>query len=171
MELQNINCSLKMHNPIQFYQAEKLIHETELNLLKKKLATSSSLRLIVFLGIILGIYFFFNNTNIVIGITVVGISIFLYLILKHSELQNKRDFTKALISINKTEIQVLNNKVSWGIGEVGDESDVNRLFSSAIDTLKGIDILVANAGIGHFGPLEDIHSKFLLFFYPLNFSI
>lgn len=55
-----------------------------------------------------------------------------------------------------SEVQTLGSTVSWGTGDVGDEHDVNELFSSAIDNLEGIDVLIANAGVGHFGPLEDI---------------
>lgn len=97
-----------MQNPLQFYESEKQVYEIELSSLKKKLATSSTLRLFVFLGTILGVYFFFNNVGIAIGFAIVGISIFLYLISKHIDLQYKKNLTKALLKINKTEILVLN---------------------------------------------------------------
>ena len=97
-----------MQDPIEFYESEKYIFEKEFSSLKKKLATSSTARLLVFLSTSLGVYFFFNNTNIAIGIAVVGIAIFLYLVVKHTDLQHKRDLTKALIKINDTEISVLN---------------------------------------------------------------
>ncbi len=97
-----------MQNPLEFYKSEKQFFEKELSSLKKKLATSSTIRLIVFLAISFGIYFFFKNTNIVIGIAIIGITLFLYLIIKHTDLQLKRDLTKALLKINETEIQVQN---------------------------------------------------------------
>ncbi len=132
MELQNFNYKSKMQNPLQFYESEKLIHESELTLLKKKLATSSTLRLIVFIGLVLGIYFFFNNINIVIGIIVAGISLFIFLVSKHSDLQDKRDFTNALIRLNKTEIQVLNNNY-FDLDEGTEFIDSNHYYSYDID--------------------------------------
>ena len=96
-----------MQDPIEFYKSEKNIFEKEFSSLKKKLATSSTLRLLVFIGASLGLFFFFNNTKVAIGIAIVGIAVFLYLVVKHSDLQHKRDLVKALIKINDTEIKVL----------------------------------------------------------------
>ena len=97
-----------MQDPLQFYESEKQTFEKELSSLKKKLATSSTIRLIVFLAITLGIYFFFFISNLAIIITLVGIVLFLFLVSKHSDLKKKRDLIKSLIKINKTEIRVLN---------------------------------------------------------------
>ena len=97
-----------MQDPLQFYTSEKQSFEKELATLKKKLATSSTLRLIVFLSIAFGIYFFFGETKIIAVITVIGIVLFLYLISKHTDLLYKKDLVKNLIEINTTEINVLN---------------------------------------------------------------
>ena len=97
-----------MQDPLQFYESEKQTFEKELSSLKKKLAKSSTIRLIVFLAITLGIYFFFFISNLAIIITLVGIVLFLFLVSKHSDLKKKRDLIKSLIRINKTEIRVLN---------------------------------------------------------------
>ncbi len=43
-----------------------------------------------------------------------------------------------------------------GVGDVSDEKIVERHFKDAIKQLGVIDVLVANAGIGYFGNLEDI---------------
>jgi hypothetical protein len=97
-----------MQDPLQFYTSEKQLFEKELSSLKKKLTTSSTLRLLVFSGTVLGIYFFFGETKIMIPIIVIGIVLFLYLISKHIDLQYKRDLVKSLIKINTIEINVLN---------------------------------------------------------------
>jgi short-subunit dehydrogenase len=45
----------------------------------------------------------------------------------------------------------------YGVGDVGKDSDVNRLFQQALEKLDGvIDVLIANAGVGHFGLLEEM---------------
>ncbi|MGY5875589.1 MAG: SDR family NAD(P)-dependent oxidoreductase [Candidatus Thorarchaeota archaeon] len=43
-----------------------------------------------------------------------------------------------------------------GIGDVGIEQDVDRLYDEVQESMNGVDILIANAGVGHFGNLEDL---------------
>lgn len=97
-----------MTDSIQFYETEKAKHETNLAALKKKLNISSSIRLILFIAILVGIYFFWSNIQITIGIVVLGIIAFLILVSRHSNLQYQRDFTKELLEINDKEIRIKN---------------------------------------------------------------
>ncbi len=97
-----------MTDSIQFYETEKAKHETNLAALKKKLNISSSIRLILFISILVGIYFFWSNIQITIGIVVLGIIAFLTLVSRHSNLQYQRDFTKELLEINDKEIRIKN---------------------------------------------------------------
>ena len=96
-----------MQKPLDFYTAQKLQFEEELRLLKKKLAMSSILRLTVFLSTVLSAYFFLENIKIVISIAVLGTILFVYLLFRHTKLQDKRNLNKALLEINKTELKVL----------------------------------------------------------------
>ena len=95
-----------MTDPVQFYEAEKAKHQTNLAALKKKLNISSSIRLILFIAIVVGIYFFWSNLQIAIGIVVLGIIGFLILVSRHSNLQYQRDFAAVLLKINEKEIQI-----------------------------------------------------------------
>lgn len=95
-----------MTDPVQFYEAEKAKHQTNLAALKKKLNISSSIRLILFIAIVVGIYFFWSNLQIAISIVVLGIIGFLILVSRHSNLQYQRDFAAALLKINEKEIQI-----------------------------------------------------------------
>ena len=97
-----------MQKPLEFYTTEKERFELEHKSLKKQLALSSSLRLIVFLTAVASIYFFFGNAKMMIYIAVIAVILFVYLLIKHAKLQYKGDLNKALIEINKTEINVLN---------------------------------------------------------------
>jgi len=99
-----------MQQPLEFYKSEKAKYELELSSLKKKLAVSSTIRLLLFLVMALGIYFFFGSVKLVVGIAILGIALFLYLVLRHGDLQYKRDLTNQLITINTTEIDVLHGK-------------------------------------------------------------
>jgi len=96
-----------MNQPLEFYTAEKLYFEQELVQLKKQLVLSSTIRLIVFLAISFSIYFFFGNVQAMIISTIVGFTLFLYLVSRHTDLQYKRDLVNKLIDINTTEIAVL----------------------------------------------------------------
>jgi len=97
-----------MQNPLEFYTEQKLVFEKELADLKQQLAISSTLRIVVFLGIVYGNYFFFRNIEMMVLISIIGIALFLFLILRHTKLQYKSNFNTALLEINNTEINVLN---------------------------------------------------------------
>ena len=96
-----------MQNPLEFYTAEKSLFEQESKELKNKLALSGTIRLLVFLMIIFGMYFFFGNAKAMIIIAVIGFIVFLYLVSRHTDLQQKRDLINELIQLNTTEIKVL----------------------------------------------------------------
>ena len=96
-----------MQNPFEYYTSEKIRLEKELKILKRKLNISSSLRLFLFAFIAFGIYFFFGKIYTVLGIGLVGIILFLFLISRHSNLEHQRDFLNLLIEIHIKEIQIL----------------------------------------------------------------
>jgi len=121
-----------MQNPLEFYKSEKQFFEKQLSSIKKKLATYSTIRLIVFLATVFGIYFFFKNTNVVIGIAITGIVLFLYLVVKHTDFQHKRDLTKALIKINKIEINA-QNRDYFDLDDGSEFIDPKHLYSYDID--------------------------------------
>ncbi|AFL81108.1 mismatch repair ATPase (MutS family) [Aequorivita sublithincola DSM 14238] len=97
-----------MNKPSDFYKQQIEIHSEDLQKLKKKLAVSSTIRLLVFLLACFGVYFFFGNAKVIIAVIVLTILAFIYLVSKHSGLQYQRDLKKALITQNETELEVLN---------------------------------------------------------------
>lgn len=121
-----------MQKPIEFYKSEKQNFEKELSSLKKKLTTCSTLRLLLFLGVAAGVYFFFGNSKLILIVLLIGIPLFLYLVSKHSDLKEKRDLLKKLIQINKTEISVLSG--DYFFLEEGEEFiDPSHFYSYDID--------------------------------------
>ena len=121
-----------MQKPLQFYKSEKEFIEKELSLVKRKLTTVSTVRLLVFLATSFGIYFFFGNTQLTILFAFVGIITFLYLVSKYTDLQDKKDLCKKLIEINKTEIKVLNDDY-LALDEGKEFIDPNHFYSYDID--------------------------------------
>ena len=53
-------------------------------------------------------------------------------------------------------VNSLGGKVFIGVGDVSDDESVNNQFAAAEAMMGGVDVLVANAGVGHFGNLEDM---------------
>ncbi|MGY5863464.1 MAG: SDR family oxidoreductase [Candidatus Thorarchaeota archaeon] len=53
-------------------------------------------------------------------------------------------------------VKSLGGKVFLGVGDVSDDQSVDAQFSETEAMMGGVDVLVANAGVGHFGNLEDI---------------
>lgn len=99
-----------MKTPFDFYSQEKLALEKEAALLKKKSVNLSIFRFGIFLGTCFLIYLTFGKYPDVFIIAFLGILLFSFLVLKHINLQRKRAIVKAKISINTTEIDVLNRK-------------------------------------------------------------
>ncbi|MFW9925736.1 MAG: SDR family oxidoreductase [Candidatus Thorarchaeota archaeon] len=55
-----------------------------------------------------------------------------------------------------SKVNALGGKVFIGIGDVSDEAAVDTQFSEVEAMMGGVDVLIANAGVGHFGNLEDL---------------
>ena len=121
-----------MKNPQEFYLSEKINFENKVSSLKRKLALSSTLRLIVFLLTVLGIYFYSGNSKVLVPTLVIGIGVFLYLLFRHSSLQDEKRLFEKLVAINKKEIDVLNgNYFDLDGGE--ENIDSNHFYSYDID--------------------------------------
>ncbi len=121
-----------MQKPIDFYISEREYFTKKEKSLKKRLYNSSFLRLMIFISTVIGIYYFFANVKLVIPITIVGLGIFIYLIVKHNDLRYQQKKIKELIKINQKEINILNG--DYKNYDHGDEfTDANHFFSFDID--------------------------------------
>lgn len=121
-----------MRDPLSFYQDEIKSYQGQLETLKSQLLASSTVRLVVFILAVVGVYFLYGYTRMVLVVLVVAIVIFLYLVSRHTDLQYKRDKLKRLIAINETEIQVLNR--DYKNLPTGDEfKDDTHFYSQDID--------------------------------------
>ncbi|MDR6300537.1 MutS-related protein [Mesonia maritima] len=96
-----------MNSPHQTYQQKLTEYQQQLSRVKKKLFASSMVRLALFLLLAFLVYFFFSNTKLVVGVILGGITLFIFLVSRHSQLQLKKKKIEALLEINKTELAVL----------------------------------------------------------------
>ncbi len=101
-----------MSNPQEFYKQQIALHNTSLKKVKKKLAISSLIRLLVFLITITILYFGYPNTQIIIASIITGSIAFLVLVTRHSNITYRKDKLKKLIEINQLELDVINDDVS-----------------------------------------------------------
>ncbi|PKP25306.1 MAG: DNA mismatch repair protein MutS [Bacteroidetes bacterium HGW-Bacteroidetes-2] len=97
--------------PFDFYTEQIDILKKQLKNSKQKLFASSMLRLALFLIICYGVYFYFGDAKMVIGVLIVGIALFLFLISRHSNISFHKKILQKLITLNKKEINALQRNV------------------------------------------------------------
>jgi len=75
----------------------------------------------------------------------------------------RKGYTYFLTGRNKQNLENLvqdvkskGGKAFFDIGDVGDEKDAKRICDLAVKEMGGVDVLIANAGIGRKGPIESV---------------
>ncbi|MGB7841789.1 MAG: DNA mismatch repair protein MutS, partial [Salinimicrobium sp.] len=96
-----------MKEPHDFYRTQIVKYKSELKKASQKLVFSSLLRLLVFLLMAFLVYYFFGNLSAIVAVLLVGITIFVFLVSRHSDLKYERDKYGELIKINEKELRVL----------------------------------------------------------------
>ena len=95
-----------MKNPNTFYKQQLEQHQLEVKSLYKQLTSLSFARFLVFIATGFGVYFTFSNVSIAIGIALVGIVAFIYLLAKYTNLKYQHNLKKALVAINEEELKI-----------------------------------------------------------------
>ncbi len=93
-------------NPTEFYNTQLIKHQSDIKSFQKKLLTLSTLRLVVFVLAILGIYFTYPDFKIMLGVFLVGVILFVFLLSKYTDAKHQRDLSKALADINEEELKI-----------------------------------------------------------------
>ncbi len=121
-----------MNNPIKFYREQISAHNISLKKVKKQLAVSSTIRLLVFMAIVAGIYFGYPNTQIIIGSIVIGIATFIFLVNRHTDLTYSKNKLEKLIAINQLELDAFDGNISK-LSPGAEYIDPSHPFSHDID--------------------------------------
>ena len=121
-----------MTEPTAFYEGQIKTYQKEVSEIKRKLNISSTIRLAVFLATAASVYFTLGNTQLLMGCIIAGIIAFLLLVSRHSQLQHKRDLTKALLERNETELKVLNRDF-YDLPDGSEFHNPEHVFSQDID--------------------------------------
>ncbi len=95
-----------MQNPSSFYKEQLKKHNAESKRIYKQMGLFSMLRLSVFVMAAFGIYLTFQNWQIAVIISVLGIAIFLFLLSRYTDLKAQRFLHKRLAIINEEELKI-----------------------------------------------------------------
>ncbi|WP_275315088.1 MutS-related protein [Tenacibaculum bernardetii] len=121
-----------MQQPIPFYKEEINSLNTLLIALKKRLLITRVLRLLAFLTISFSAYIAITKNNLFFIASVIALIAFVYLVTKHLRLKQTKSLLEAKLTINKTEIAVLNG--TFSDLESGKEfTNPEHYFSNDID--------------------------------------
>ncbi|TBM98984.1 DNA mismatch repair protein MutS [Hyunsoonleella flava] len=93
-------------NPKAYYKEHLESYELKSKALYKRMTTLSILRVLVFLVVAFGIYFYFNFWQVAVLLAAIGIGLFVYLLSKHSDVKHQKAFYDALIKINQDELAI-----------------------------------------------------------------
>ncbi|MEP0131645.1 MAG: DNA mismatch repair protein MutS [Eudoraea sp.] len=121
-----------MLNPSGFYKERKDKLSELLVQVKRQLWVSSMLRLTVFILAIFGIYLFYDSSNYILLIILIAAILFLFLVSRHTDLNYRKSKLLALISINETELQVLDRKF-YQLPDGNNFTDRGHFYSQDID--------------------------------------
>ena len=121
-----------MIDPKTFYTEKITSFSAQVSRLQNQLTRSSILRLGVFIALVFGVYFFFENTKAIGVVLLFGTALFLFLITRHQDIKYKRDLLLQLIAINKKELKILNR--DFHEFETGSQyQDTTHSYSHDID--------------------------------------
>ncbi len=97
-----------MQDLFTFYQNRIDLHTASMQIVKRRLLQSSTLRLVVFCLICFGVYLLRGNAKLLVATIIGGFALFLFLVSRHDALKKKKQKLEALIGINSVEVRVLN---------------------------------------------------------------
>lgn len=95
-----------MESPITFYKRQRKTFKAKSGSLKQRLIQLSGLRLIVFILGCLGVYFYYDQWKIAVGIALMAIIVFLLLLSKYTDLKRTKSLNDVLVQINTDELKI-----------------------------------------------------------------
>ncbi len=119
-------------SPLSFYQINVQKQKEVIKRLKSKLRLYSAFRLTIFLLICLNIYVMWGNTFVLMTSSIIGITAFLFLVSKYTDLKKKIRYYKKIKTINEQEIKILNRDLS-GLTTGEKHITDNHSFNQDID--------------------------------------
>ena len=91
---------------IKYYQGQLENYTLALKSLNSRLFKYSMWRLVVFIVTLLSLYFTFQIWQLALGIGIIGIVLFVFLLSKYTDIKYQRDLHKKLVFINEEELKI-----------------------------------------------------------------
>lgn len=95
-----------MKQPLDYYKTHLQTYQTQVKSLSKKMTSLSVLRLVVFVSAGFGVYLLFNYWQMAVAVGLIGLTGFLFLLSKYTNVKRDREFYKALVKLNDDEIKI-----------------------------------------------------------------
>ena len=95
-----------MKTHLTYYKTHSVTYNKEAEKLYKKMTLLSSLRVVVFLMTVIGIYFSFSKWQLALAISIIGLVLFISLLTRHTNTKSKRALFMALAQINNEELDI-----------------------------------------------------------------
>ncbi|OIQ27755.1 MAG: DNA mismatch repair protein MutS [Bacteroidetes bacterium MedPE-SWsnd-G2] len=97
-----------MENPKEFYNQQIAKYQGSIKTLYRQLTLYSSLRLITFILTAMSTYLFFGDWTKFVASLIIGFSVFLFLLLKHTKTKEIWNLHKNILQLNNDELDILN---------------------------------------------------------------
>jgi ABC-type lipoprotein export system ATPase subunit len=119
-------------SPKEFYQGEKEKFQAELKTVRNRIKTIAIVRFSVFFIAFFSVYYFLGDLKPMLFSGLLGIVVFSFLLKKHWRLNDLKKELEILISINNTELKVLNGEY-FHLDSGEEFQDPKHFFSYDID--------------------------------------
>ena len=99
--------------PAKFYNKQLEKYSKQLKRVKKTSSLISLFRLLIFVGTVYGVYYFFNDILVVSVIGVVGTILFVFLVSVYTNLKYRKNKLLELVKINSDELKIINGDYNF----------------------------------------------------------
>jgi len=96
-----------MQDITAYYKRNFENYKAQVSKIYKRLTSLSLARVVVFVAMIIALYFFYKQWQIALGVVLLGVVLFLLLLSKHGAVSARYELKKALVAINKEELNIL----------------------------------------------------------------
>ncbi|GAA4804399.1 MutS-related protein [Litoribaculum gwangyangense] len=121
-----------MKNPSKYYNEHLKKYTEKVQKLTNKMVLFSIYRIAIFVLTVWGVYMMFSQWQVALGIAIIGMVLFAFLLSKYTDLKTQKTLHEALVSINEEEIKI--NSGNFHHREEGLEfQEPNHSYSLDID--------------------------------------
>ncbi|TNJ44220.1 DNA mismatch repair protein MutS [Tamlana fucoidanivorans] len=95
-----------MIHPLNYYEKQLTKHQLQEKTYSKRMIRLSFMRVAFFLLTAYGVYYFFNTWELAVGIAVLGIVVFIYLLSRYTDVKRQKRLHQELVKLNELELKI-----------------------------------------------------------------